>query len=993
MTPSASDGVLTPWTLWAKWSRPSQQPNSYHPLLCHLIDVAQCGQAMWRRVLSDAWKRHIADDLGLDDPTLTERWVILWAALHDLGKACPGFQLQLQDPSIQTLLATRLNAAGLPAAPAPWVGHGDVSAYVLRTLLVDLFGMPRPAALEIALAVGGHHGRFPSPDDLMQLPSASLGEAAWDAARRQYSQWLADALGWSFDGAPVTPPAHVPHAAAMALAGFVSVVDWIGSSETYFPHAAPDAQIIPSLTAAAYVTASRQRAEQALDSLGWAGWQPSTSALSFSALFDGKRPRPTQEAVIALASDLTAPAIVIIEAPMGEGKTEAAMYLADRWTTRYGQRGLYFALPSQASSNQMFERVTAFLQQRYPRDVVNAQLVHGHASLSATLRELRERSHAFLQPAHIYNSPGDDADDEGATIGSDGSDTAGAVVAAEWFASAKRALLAPFGVGTVDQALLAALQTLHVFVRVYGLSTKTVIVDEVHAYDTYMLTLLSRLMEWLGSLRTPVILLSATLPTTRRYALLAAYARGAGWPVPTIPTSATTSASSAAPTPYPRITWADAHGSDARPILPSTDPVQRRRQQVTLEWLTPAADQFALRLAARLDALLSDGGCAAIICNTVAAAQRLYHALQPQFPGLASDDHPQLDLLHARFPLEERVRREQHALRRFGRAGPRPARAILIATQIIEQSLDLDFDLMVSELAPADLVLQRMGRLHRHERSRPPHLQHPRLILLSHDAETAEGGAADTAGAAGAANDDGFPTFDSGSEHVYDPHILLRSWLALRRASPVITLPDDIEPLVASVYEDTDCPADASPALRARWDTTRAAQRQAMDDDAQQARQRYIGPPWSVGLLSAVAPFLRDEDAPELHPAFQALTRLTEQSVTIACLGGDANLPLLRPLRPHGPTITLHTAPSSAATEAFLNRSVSVTDRRVVFQLLEREVPSAWRKSALLRRLRPLYFNADGEARVGRWRLLLDPNEGLRIEPASEPDRGSADTP
>src|SRR5207248_6281763 len=100
-----------------------------------------------------------------------------------------------------------------------------------------------------------------------------------------------------------------------------------------------------------------------------------------------------------------------------------------------------------------------------------------------------------------------------------------AVVAEEWFArNKKQALLAPFGVGTIDQALLAVLQTRHVFVRLFGLAGKCVVLDEVHAYDAYMTTLMERLLRWLAALGCPVMLLSATLPRDKRVKLLRAYA-------------------------------------------------------------------------------------------------------------------------------------------------------------------------------------------------------------------------------------------------------------------------------------------------------------------------------------------------------------------------------------------------------------------------------------------------------------------------------------
>ena len=187
--------------------------------------------------------------------------------------------------------------------------------------------------------------------------------------------------------------------------------------------------------------------------------------------------------------------------------------LADHWAESTGQQGCYFALPTQATSNQMFGRVRDFLESRYEGDQVQLQLLHGHAALSSEFQLLRRNNDRMFTP--VYGGVEDDAGDP-------------AVVAAEWFTYRKRGLLAPFGVGTVDQVLLAALQTRHVFVRLFGLAHKTVIVDEVHAYDTYMTTLLERLLEWLAALGSSVVLLSATLPRGRRQQLLDAYSRGLG---------------------------------------------------------------------------------------------------------------------------------------------------------------------------------------------------------------------------------------------------------------------------------------------------------------------------------------------------------------------------------------------------------------------------------------------------------------------------------
>ena len=183
--------------------------------------------------------------------------------------------------------------------------------------------------------------------------------------------------------------------------------------------------------------------------------------------------------------------MLIVEAPMGEGKTEAAWYAAATWDRRGGQ-GTYVALPTMATSNQMFERVGKFLE---ADSGGNLMLLHGKAALNDRFEKLR-------YAAEVY-----DHDDE---------KNPSAVVAEGWFASNKKhGLLAPYGVGTIDQALLAVLQTKHVFVRLFGLAGKCVILDEVHAYDAYMTTLMERLLRWLAALGCPVVLLARRCPRKR----------------------------------------------------------------------------------------------------------------------------------------------------------------------------------------------------------------------------------------------------------------------------------------------------------------------------------------------------------------------------------------------------------------------------------------------------------------------------------------------
>ncbi len=416
---------------------------------------------------------------------------------------------------------------------------------------------------------------------------------------------------------------------------------------------------------------------------------------------------------------------------MGEGKTEAAWYVSDAWDRRGGQ-GTYVALPTMATSNQMFDRVGKFLEADHGKK--NLMLLHGKAALNDQFEKLKYAAWLYDDAKHPS-----------------------AVVAEQWFAANKKhGLLAPYGVGTIDQVLLAVLQTKHVFVRLFGLAGKCVILDEVHAYDAYMTTLMERLLRWLAALGCPVVLLSATLPRDKRLKLLRAYA-GRDLPEPE-------------DKPYPRVTSV-AVGTvpDVRHV--EADPTRART--IRLGWLDEGGLVKTLRES------LADGGCAAVIRNTVGLAQGTYSQLRDTL----KDDGITVELFHARFPFGRRMEIENAALRRFGKEGGPTDRnkRVLVATQVVEQSLDLDFDVMVSDVAPIDLVVQRAGRLHRHERgTRPAWVAEPRVWLIEPETE------------------DGLPEFGC-SEYVYARFVLLRSYIACK-AVQVVRLPADLERFVEQVY-------------------------------------------------------------------------------------------------------------------------------------------------------------------------------------------------
>ena len=354
----------------------------------------------------------------------------------------------------------------------------------------------------------------------------------------------------------------------------------------------------------------------------------------------------------------------------------------------------------------------------------------------------------------------------------------------------------------------------------------------------------------------------------------------------------------------------------------------------------------------------------AVICNTVGRAQAVYQALKAYFPEIAPDGEPELDLLHARFRHDERQRREHRSLRRFGKEGTivhagddtdvpvsRPHRAVLVATQVIEQSLDLDFDLMISDPAPVDLLLQRSGRLHRHDRAdRPGSLSAPRLWIVR-PSVTGD-----------------VPTFDGGTAAVYDGHVLLRSWLVLRNVS-TISIPGEVERLIAFVYDAAlRCPEDASTSLRNRWATTEEEQRTIIEKHGALARRVLILPPDHPDDVFEGPNWELEEDDPKAHESIQALTRLGDLRVQVVCL---------TPEEAEG--LSVSTPPDWERAVWLLRRSVAIADRRITKDLLGWPVPSSWRRSPLLRHHRLVELDAIGERTVGSYRIRLDPELGISI--------------
>ncbi|MCE5257763.1 MAG: CRISPR-associated helicase Cas3', partial [Chloroflexi bacterium] len=473
--------------LLACWGKFSSISGIYHPALYHMLDAGHVAQCLLADGTDSAWCRIVARSLSADAGTLAA-WLPFWVALHDLGKLTIPFQGE------QPAQAARLRALGfkLDGWRAQTYPHSIYSAALIR----KIGQVPLPQDLKTVLthAIGGHHGLYPRSEDRKQaasdLATYEAWDSRWDSLRQASVAYLANVF------CPLTLP-QMPEifnisTAVMTLTGFIILVDWLASDETIF-------KFQPDVTPDAYLAISRAAAAHVVEMHGINRPPTSAAPTAFNQLFTMlPPPRPLQSAIDDIPQELlTGPCLAIIEAPTGEGKTEAALALAHRIARSAGSDAFYYALPTTATSNQMYTRVSDYLDKCLHLPIA-VKLVHGQAWLKK--------------------------DDLFTRIAEGGSDSP---PLDDWYDHKKRALLAPFGVGTIDQAELAALNVKHNALRMLGLAGKVVILDEVHAYDAYMSTIIERLLEWFAAVGSSVILLSATLPAARRQTLLQAYAPNA----------------------------------------------------------------------------------------------------------------------------------------------------------------------------------------------------------------------------------------------------------------------------------------------------------------------------------------------------------------------------------------------------------------------------------------------------------------------------------
>lgn len=747
-------------SLWAKKNRNASGMCEWLPLSVHLNDTMAISRLIWDHWLSDGVKEFMINSIktngevsSFDDKEKPARSLCAFlGAVHDIGKATPYFQLKKsfrRDEELDGQILENLKSAGFKELDKFYTAtdlkesHQSMGQFMLAK---------RGVNMTVADIVGAHHGRpMPITKDMDNSNTNFLYQVN-DANSEIYKTWMdihdelfnraLEAAGYeSVDEIPlISQPAQVLFSALLIMA------DWITSNEKYFP--------LIDITS---FDVSNTRVEE-----GYIKWRNDRTEIWSPDFVDVNKiyeerfklvggakfvPRDAQRKITEVIEKTKEPGIIIFEAPMGMGKTEAALVAVEQLAKKTGRPGMFFGLPTQATSNGIFSRVSAWLE-NLTDDVSkerSIRLIHGKAALNKEFSDLPKSRNIHEEDTNDKNT----------------------VSVNDWFSGRKLSMLDDFTVGTIDQFLLVALKQKHLMLRHLGFANKVVVIDEVHAYDAYMGVYLYQAIKWMGAYGVPVVVLSATLPIEKRNELVNNYLEGKDIFLE--------DGEAELPEEF--------YKNESYPLLTLTDgekviQFEDFEKEVGTDFEIYKLSKSESEDIAGLIKNITNEGVVGVIVNTVRKAQEYARICSEVF------GENNVFLLHSSFIATDRYKKEEELLKTIGKNGNRPKFKIVIGTQVIEQSLDIDFDVLITELAPMDLILQRMGREHRHKNNkRPAHLATPKVYVLNSTEYD----------------------FDKGSTYVYDEYLLFRTEYFLPEK---INLPNDISHLVQLVYSEKELTLD-----------------------------------------------------------------------------------------------------------------------------------------------------------------------------------------
>ena len=905
--------------LWAKKNRVDNQPM-WLPLMVHLDDTSKICGLLYDRWLSQGVKDLLMDSIISDAEDKDELLINLCRFLgfvHDLGKATAIFQVKKSfngDYELDGLIIEKLINAGFKdidkfaLAKRENIGHNISGQYLLTTYGVNLC---------VANILGAHHGRPISEKESEACLSFASSLYQEDNINSDIAIFWQNLQKNIFDKALLecgfSDPKDLPlisQPGQVILSGLLIMADWISSNEVYFPLISLDKYEADSdRVEVGFTKWLDQRADV---------WNPEPYSYG---IYDERfkfEPRDAQEKISEAISNTDEPGIFIIEAPMGMGKTETALIAVEDLAQKTNRTGMFFGLPTQATSNGIFSRVRDWLD--HMKGEKSLRLIHGKAQLNDEFSKLPKSRNIH---------------------GEDG------VGVNEWFAGRKVSILDDFTVGTVDQILLAALKQKHLMLRHLGLANKVVVIDEAHAYDSYMNIYLNQAIRWLGAYRVPVVILSATLPISKRNSLLKSYMMGANLDYGSIPKPEGFETNEA----YPLLTYNDGANIKQFADFETNDGID---YQIIKKSKDESEDLVGL-----IKENTPKGGIVGVIVNTVRKAQDFARQCIESF------GEDRVELLHSSFIATDRYKKEKNLIETIGKNGTRPDFKIVIGTQVIEQSLDIDFDILITDLAPMDLILQRMGRLHRHEETkRPENLKNPKVYVL---------------------NCGGYD-FDKGSSFVYSPYILFRTEYYLPEK---INLPNDISHLVQLVYGDGDL--DLEEDLQKLYEKYRDKRDKEIDDKEVKANVYRLDKPLKkVAEGKNLSNWLKNSNKMAESSDVKANAQVRDSSDTIevivlkTCEGGYEFFDQAGILDPSDNKTAMEIAKRTIKlpNAVYFDKENGYIIDKIIEDLENYylENLSAWDNQAWLKNSLAIIFDSNNEFRLGDKVLLYDEKYGLIVK-------------
>lgn len=630
--------------LWAK-SPTDKQKGQKKLLIDHMIETGVTAGCL----LSGVYRpllRQLSVLTEIEESDLAKK-IIFICAIHDIGKAHPVFQ----QGDIKT--EHILKAAGLNQITfGKKVRHEKYAEELLEDSSLLKLDTNAKNKKYIAEIVSMHHQKNGQKNkDIQNLGiDDEKRKERWAAIQKYLYHYMKEVF--PFDDLNIIKQNN-PHIFAIqnAILGILITSDWIASNEDVWK----EQKSYKDFAKINDFLENRKKWVSLFLNAEHLKYLSIPAVPDFKTTF-GFTGRPVQKDVedIVRHNDVK---VMLVESGCGSGKTEAALYAAAVLGHRYGLSGMYMGLPTGVSAAALQGRVEDFLCNKIKVDEITKTKLF--TSQAIFLKESEE-------------------------------DGSGDNLKSEWTDLSRQRLLYPYSIGTVDQVMTVARLVRFESLRMAGLSSKVLIIDEIHAYDIYMMTIIEKLIQICGELGVPVILLSATLPVTTKKNLFAI---------------ATGNNEITVHDDYPMISYVTKDNTFREKISESYE----KEKEIACELLPILHNPECI--AQNAINTISNGGCLCIIMNTVKDAVAVYDEVKKQ-----SDDSCEILLYHARMPMSTRDKKSKRILKLFGKdRSNRPQKAIVIGTQVLEQSLDVDFDYMMTAICPIDLLLQRIGRYHRHE--------------------------------------------------------------------------------------------------------------------------------------------------------------------------------------------------------------------------------------------------------------------------------------